>query len=101
MTELQKGLANKFSMPTEEVFPQFVRLARTWQGFQEEMVVLSGLTAATQALHAFTECLRKIPLKELHAKFAQKRRRRGSQGAKPVAAEEKKVSQHDKYKLIL
>jgi hypothetical protein len=69
LTELQKNLASQFAVPTEEVLPQFVRLARTWQGFQEEMVVLSKLTAATQTLHSFTTCLKKIPLKDMHSKL--------------------------------
>ena len=54
------------------------------------MVVLSELTAATQTLHAFTECLRKIPLKDLHSKFVPKRQRRKSNG-KPASTEDKKV----------
>ena len=55
------------------------------------MVVLSELTAATQTLHAFTECLRKIPLKDLYSKFVPKRqRRRGSDNLR--SAEDKKVN---------
>ena len=53
------------------------------------MVVLSELTAATQTLHAFTECLRKIPLKELYSKLVPKRQRRRSSGK--LSLEDKKV----------
>ena len=53
------------------------------------MVVLSELTAATQTLHAFTECLRKIPLKELYSKLVPKRQRRRSNGK--LSSGDKKV----------
>ena len=55
------------------------------------MVVLSELTAATQTLHAFTECLRKIPLKDLYSKFVPRRQRRRSNG-KLASPEDKKVN---------
>ena len=57
---------------------------------KEEMVVLSELTAATQTLHAFTECLRKIPLKELFSKLVPKIQRRRSSGK--LSSEDKKVT---------
>ena len=57
------------------------------------MVVLSELTAATQRLHAFTECLRKIPLKDLYSKFVPRRQqRRRSNGKLASPPEDKKVN---------
>ena len=54
-------------------------------------MVLSELTAATQRLHAFTECLRKIPLKDLYSKFVPRRQRRRSNG-KLASPDDKKVN---------
>ncbi len=54
LLELQKQLASKMAVPTASVFPQFVRLAKTWQGFQEEMVALSELSALSTRLWMLT-----------------------------------------------
>ncbi len=85
-------------MPTEEVFPQFVHLAATWKGFQEETVVLSRLTATMQALHSYTNCLKRIRLKELyetHVATAGRRRRRRKQSGSGSSVSDLDVGEFD------
>lgn len=40
LTDLQTTIGSQLAVPSTNVYPQFIRLALTWQGFQEEMVVL-------------------------------------------------------------
>ena len=88
LTDIQKSLASKLAVPTAKVFPQFIRLAKTWQGFQEEMLVLSKLSSLQQSIHGFTKCLKRVPLKETMTKLKvssapsdEERWEEGSQGS--------------------
>ena len=56
LTELQTTIGSQLAVPSTDVYPQFVKLALTWQGFQEEMVILAQLNALVRALHGHTKC---------------------------------------------
>ena len=75
LTELGLAMADKggdsrrrlqthlLQVPRDRVCPQFARLAKTWQGFQEEAVVLSKVNAMREALHKHIAHLKQLPLK--------------------------------------
>jgi hypothetical protein len=54
LTDLQASFSSKLAVPTVHGFPLLMRLARTWQGFQEEMVVLSHLNTLLKSLYNHT-----------------------------------------------
>jgi len=56
LTDLQNTIGTQLAVASSNVYPQFVRLALTWQGFQEEMVVLAQLNALIRAIHEHTKC---------------------------------------------
>ena len=54
LTDLQTGVSTKLAVPTVQAFPLLMRLTKTWQGLQEEMVVLSHLNSLLKALYSHT-----------------------------------------------
>lgn len=65
LKEIQKLLANRLAaVPTDQIFPQFIRLAKIWKGFQDNMIVLSRITSLNQVLHGFTSNLKKLPIQK-------------------------------------
>ena len=69
LTVLQTTIGSQMAVPSTNVYPQFVRLALTWQGFQEEMVVLAQLNALIRALHDHSKCQARLPTKRLEEEF--------------------------------
>jgi len=69
LTELQTTIGSQLAVPSTDVYPQFVKLALSWQGFQEEMVILAQLNALVRALHGHTKCQAKLPSRRLEEEF--------------------------------
>ena len=59
----------RLAVPASQVFPQFVKLAETWRGFQEETIILSRLDSLRRLLYDYTRCLAKLPYKRLAKKL--------------------------------
>ena len=85
LTELRLSMADKgdssrrlqqhlLQVPRDQVCPQFVRLARTWQGLQEEAVVLSRINACREKLQEHLVALKKLPLKVRTRKWIARKR---------------------------
>ena len=61
----------RLAVPASQVFPQFIKLAETWRGFQEETIILSRLDSLRRLLYDFTRCLAKLPYKRLAKKLGE------------------------------
>ena len=59
----------RLAVPASQVFPQFIKLAETWRGFQEETIILSRLDSLRRLLYDYTRCLAKLPYKRLAKKM--------------------------------
>lgn len=57
LTDLQTSVSAKLAVATVHAFPLLMRLARTWRGFQEEMVVLSHLNSLLKTLYCHTRLI--------------------------------------------
>ena len=53
------------------MFPQFIKLAETWRGFQEETIILGRLDSLRRLLYDYTRCLAKLPYKRLAKKLGE------------------------------
>ena len=69
LTGLQTTIGSQLAVPSTNVYPQFARLAQTWNGFQTEMVLLSQLNALLKALHGHTRCQARLPTSKLEDEF--------------------------------
>ena len=63
--DLQTTIGSQLAVPSTNVYPEFTRLAQTWMGFQEEMVVLSHLNSLIRDLYAHTKCQARLPVRAL------------------------------------
>ena len=61
----------RLAVPASQVFPQFIKLAETWRGFQEETIILSRLDSLRRLLYDYTRCLAKLPYKRLAKKLGE------------------------------
>ena len=43
----------RLAVPASQVFPQFIKLAETWRGFQEETIILSRLDSLRRLLYDY------------------------------------------------
>lgn len=55
MSLVKETVSAKTAVPTAQVYPQFIKLAQIWTGFQEEMVLLSVLSNILASLDQFAK----------------------------------------------
>ena len=77
----------RLAVPASQVFPQFIKLAETWRGFQEETIILSRLDSLRRLLYDFTRCLAKLPYKRLAKKLGEE-----DEGRSAITDEERNES---------
>eukprot|EP00116_Pleurobrachia_bachei_P001541 sb/3461803/ len=60
LIQLQNTIQSKTAVPTNQVYPKFISLAKIWTGFQDEMVLLSVISNIQTNLEPFTKSHRDV-----------------------------------------
>ncbi|XP_063682042.1 cilia- and flagella-associated protein 206-like [Bolinopsis microptera] len=60
LIQLQNTIQSKTAVPTNQVYPKFISLAKIWTGFQDEMVLLSVISNIQANLEPFTRSHKEV-----------------------------------------